>query len=127
MWTDGSKLEQGNVSAAVGWRDKKFNQWKIKSIFLGKNEVLDAELWAILEALKVVGKETINMRDTPITIFSDSQKALTAIQHLSSSKENGFLRGLIYSEAKELNENRDLITLWGSPSHSGLVGMKRPT
>ena len=42
MWTDASKLDQGNTGAAVCW---KGNQWKEKSIFLGKNkEILDAEL-----------------------------------------------------------------------------------
>ena len=45
MWTDGSKLDQGNVGAAVCWKDKISNQWKEKRVFLGKNkEVLDAEL-----------------------------------------------------------------------------------
>lgn len=45
MWTDGSKLDQGNVGAAVCWKDETSNQWKEKSVFLGKNkEVLDAEL-----------------------------------------------------------------------------------
>ena len=64
MWTDGSKLDQGNTGAAVCWRDKKLDRWKDKSVFLGKkNKILDAELWAISE-------------DTPITIFWDSQKAL---------------------------------------------------
>ena len=43
LWTDGSKLVLGNVGAAVCWNDKISNQWKERSVFLGKNkEVLDA-------------------------------------------------------------------------------------
>lgn len=36
MWTDGSKLGQGNVGAAVSWKDKDLNSWKDNSIFVGK-------------------------------------------------------------------------------------------
>lgn len=35
MWTDGSKLDQGNVGAAVCWKDKTSNQWKEKKCVLG--------------------------------------------------------------------------------------------
>ena len=45
IWTDGSKLDNGSCGAAICWRDKRLNQWKQKSEFLGKNkEILDAEL-----------------------------------------------------------------------------------
>lgn len=45
MWTDTSKLDQGNTGAAVCWKVKLLDQWKEKNIFLGKNkEILDAEL-----------------------------------------------------------------------------------
>ena len=97
MWTDGSKLDQGNTGAAVCWKDK--------SVFFGKNkEVLDAELSAILDVLKFATKETRNAKDIPITIFCDSQKALIAIQHAPSQRENRYLRGLIYDKARELQE-----------------------
>lgn len=35
LWTDGSKLDQGNVGAAVCWKEKISNQWKEQSVFLG--------------------------------------------------------------------------------------------
>ncbi len=46
LWTDESKLDNGNTRAAVCWKDK--------SVFHGRNkEVLDAELWEILNALEI--------------------------------------------------------------------------
>lgn len=58
LWTDGSKLDNGNLGATVCWRDKSLGQWNDKIVFLGKNkEILDAELWAILEALSILRKE----------------------------------------------------------------------
>ncbi len=45
LWTDASKLNQGQTAAAVSWEDKSITKWKERSIFLGKNkEILDAEL-----------------------------------------------------------------------------------
>ena len=37
LWTDGSKLDQGHVAAAICWRDNLLGQWKEKSVFLGGN------------------------------------------------------------------------------------------
>lgn len=55
--TDRSKLDQGNIGAAICWKDKARDQWKKQSMFLGKNkEALNTQLWAILKALKVALK-----------------------------------------------------------------------
>ena len=103
MWTDGSKLDQGNTGAAVCWKGRNLDQWKEKSYFLGKNkEILDAELWAIWKALEIELKETKNTRGIPVTVFCDSQRALEAIKRPLSWKETRFLRGMIYSTAKKL-------------------------
>lgn len=92
LWTDGSKLDQGQAAAAVCWKDKTTGQWKEKSIFLGKNKkTLDAELWAVLEALDIV-KRTANLVNTPITIFCDSEKALKAITLSLPSQITDFKR-----------------------------------
>lgn len=49
------------------------------TLFQGKNkEILDAELWAISDGLKMV--TTLNNHNTSVTIFSDSREALTAIR-----------------------------------------------
>ena len=59
LWTDGSKLNTGNVGAAVTWKDIRLNKWRVTSLFLRKNkEVLDSELWAIAMALEAAKKET---------------------------------------------------------------------
>ena len=61
MWTDGSKLDHGRFGDAVCWRESPIDLWKEKSVFLGKNkEVLDAELWAISNALDIAAKKTSN-------------------------------------------------------------------
>lgn len=107
LCTDGSKLDQGNTGAAVCWKDERLDCWKNKRFYLGKNKkILDAELWAISEALTVATKETPNAKRIPITVFYDSQKALIAIQHAPSQRENRYLRGLIYDKARELQEKR---------------------
>lgn len=95
LWTDGSKLDQGQVAAAVCWEEKSTTKWKEKSIFLGKNkEILDAELWVIFEAL-IIAEKMANSRAS-VTIFSDSQKALKAIAPPFTSEENRFLRSQVY-------------------------------
>lgn len=33
LWIDGSKLDQGNVGAAVCRKDKKLDKWKDKRVF----------------------------------------------------------------------------------------------
>ena len=126
MWTDGSKLDQGNTGAAVCWKDRNTDQWKEKSIFLGKNkEILDAELWAIWKALEIALKEITNTRDIPVTVFCDSQKALDAIKRPPSWKENRFLRGMIYLTAKKLQENGNKIVFHWVPGHAGLIGNEK--
>lgn len=104
FWTDGSKLEQGNTGAAVCSRDEKFDRWKNRTSYLGKNkEVLDVELWAISEALILATKETRNTK-IPITVFCNSQKAFTAIQHTPLQRKNRYIRSLICNKARELQE-----------------------
>lgn len=103
--TDESKLHNGKVGAAVCWRDTRLGQWKDKTRFLGENkEILDAELWAILEALGIARKETPNARHTSINIFCGSQKAPRTIQHPRIHHENWFLRSLIYPESSNLTD-----------------------
>lgn len=122
----GSKLDQGNIGAAVCRRDKGRDQWKDKSVFLGKSkEILDAELWAILEALGITRNETLNARDMPITIFRNSQKALKAIEPPYIHQGNRVLRNLIYQKTKELQNDGHPIAIRWAPSHSGLPGNER--
>lgn len=122
----GFKLDQGNIGAAVCRRDKGRDQWKDKSVFLGKSkEILDAELWAILEALGIARNETLNARDMPITIFRNSQKALNAIEPPYIHQGNRVLRNLIYQKTKDLQNDGHTMAIRWAPSHSGLSGNER--
>ena len=58
MWADGSKLDQGNVGAAVCWKDRDPNNWKNK-------EILDADLWEIADGIEIPRKTTLNIHNTP--------------------------------------------------------------
>lgn len=125
LWTDGSKLDQGQVGAAVCWEDKLTGRWKERSEFLGKNkEIIDAELWAILEALDIANQTGIS-RNIPIKIFCDSQKALNAIAHLSTCQEYRFLRGLTYQRTEKLQNNGHHTTFLWVPVHSGILGNEK--
>lgn len=122
----GSKLSQGNVGAAVCWKDKDCNSWKSISAFLGKNKVgknketVDGELWAIANGLEVARKTTLNSHNTPITIFSDSQEALAKLRQLSSHTSAPYLRSLIYQETSDLESKGHFVTIRWIPSHVGL-------
>lgn len=121
VWTDGSKLDQGQTVAAICWEDKLTGQWKDKSMYLGKNkEILDAELWAISEALSIASTRT-KIGNTPITIFCDSQKALSTIALPYTSQGNRFLRNLICQKTRELQDNGNHCSFHWIPSHSGLM------
>lgn len=70
IWTHGPKLIQGNLGAAVNWKDKDVNSRKSSSLYSGLNkEILDAELRAIAHGLKIA--VIWDIHNTPFTIFSD--------------------------------------------------------
>ena len=53
VWTDGSRLEDGAVGAALAF--KRRDRLVGKGTYLGKNkEVFDAEVFAILQALNLL-------------------------------------------------------------------------
>ena len=63
---------------------------RVCSLFLGKNkEVLNAELWAVSEAL-YIAKKTVNMVNRPVTIFVTHQKRLRHPHFFPYVKETGF-------------------------------------
>ena len=126
MWTDGSKLNNRRCGAAVCWEDIKTKQWRQKSVFLGKNkEILDVELWAIAESLDIALRETLTVRNTLLTIFCDSQKALMTIRQPPSQKENRFLRAQIYCKAEKLKTNGHVVVCRWAPGHTGLIGNEK--
>lgn len=68
--------------------------------------------------------EIANLR-TPITILSDSQKALRAIALLFTLQDNQFLRGQIYKMREKLQWTEHLITFQWIPSHSKISGNEK--
>ena len=125
LCTDGSKLTNGRCGAAVYWKNKKSN-WRQKSVFLGKNkEALDGKLWTIMEVLEIATRETSAVNNTVITIFCDSQKALTAIRQPFSQKKNRFLRRQIGYRAEKLKTNGHTTVCKWVLSHTGLIGNKK--
>lgn len=86
---------------------------KEKNIFLRKNKkILNTELWVILNALNIVGKKILNIKDILITIFCNLQKALRAIEYSPYHKKNQFLKGLIYKKTEKLKNNGYYVTIW---------------
>lgn len=127
LWTDGSRLDTGNVGAAVIWRDKSLNKWRETSLFLGENKkILDAELWAISIALEAAKRETGGNFSAPITVFTNSREALATSQQSFPRTGSPYLRGLIYiSEGLRSQKKRRSVTIGWIPGHVGLVGHDR--
>lgn len=81
MWTNGSRLDGGEAGAADVWFDRRLGKWQEKRRFLGKNtDSFDAELWDISDALALGIKRTKNVGPTTVTVFTDSQAAITKIR-----------------------------------------------
>ena len=82
VWTDGSRLENGKVGAAAVWWEE--GRWRDAGTFLGTNkEVFDAEVFAILQAIRLLDARGECGRS--YTIFSDSQAAIARAQHTDCS------------------------------------------
>ena len=78
IWTDGSRPENERVGAAIVFRGR--GSWKEQGTYLGRNkEVFDAELFAIGQALEEFKGRKESNRE--YTVFSDSQAAISRIQH----------------------------------------------
>lgn len=120
VWVDGSKLSQGNVGATACWKSQ--NRWENKSVFIGKNkEIIDAELWAIAIGLEIAGKITLDGRQTPIKIFSESAEALNILGRANPSA-SPYLRDTIFQKTSDLTSKGHSVAIRWIPSHAGLAG-----
>lgn len=94
--------------------------------FLGKNkEVLDAELWAIADALEMVRKKAVNDHVAPITVFSDLQEALASIRQSISHTGSPYLRDLVYQRTLAFKKKGHPVTFRWIPSHLRLLGHEK--
>ena len=72
-WTDGSRIDSGEVGAACVWQSP--NGWTGRRFHLGTNkEVFDAEKFAIYQALRVLDQRQESGRR--YTVFVDSTAAI---------------------------------------------------
>lgn len=136
IYTDGSRSEKGYVGAGWCWKptEEEFSNglteyWEetgegFEGNFagLGKRcEVFDAELFAIMKALK----EASNLRDgkmptlNRITIFSDAQEALRRLQKDEESPGQALSRSIWKWE--ESLAGVDIEYVW-VPGHEGVPG-----
>ena len=112
IYTDGSKLEDGDVgSAYVVYNNGRTMKRKFK---LNRNcSVFQAELFAINEAL-IWANKYVKRED--ISIYSDSQSALHAIENIGNSHP---LVTSIHEKLEKLNQNVRFIWV---KAHIGIEG-----
>lgn len=99
LFTDGSRLENGNAGCSVLWRTMD-RSWRAHKTHLGTNkELLDAELFAIAEALKLANQKVIGNHTThTISIFTDFSAALLRIQEDSPGPVQWITKTIIEME-----------------------------
>ena len=121
VWTDGSRLENERVGAAIAF--KREGTWKELGVYLGKNkEVFDAELFAISRALKEIDSRAEENRR--YTIFSDSQAAISRVQHdRTGPGQTLAVRSIETTRSLTTRGNR--VTIRWTPSHAGIPGNER--
>jgi ribonuclease HI len=121
LWSDGSKLETGGTGAAVVWnRDEN---WSMLRTTLGKNnEIFDAELWGVSDALKVALE--VAHPNEAVTVFIDSQAAIQQIRYLTGGGGQAITLQ-IYRRALELQRKHHPVTLRWVPGHANIEGNER--
>ena len=118
VWTDGSRLENGTVGAALAFKEK--DGWATRGTYLGKNkEVFDAEVFAILQALNLLNDR--EEREQRYTVFSDSQAAIARVQHDRTGPAQALAKAAIRA-VNSITSRDSTITLRWTPVHAGVEG-----
>jgi ribonuclease HI len=122
MFTDGSRLESGNVGCAVTWRTSPM-EWKTHKMHLGNNkEIFDAELFAIAEALKLSNRQLIGNKQTnTIQIYTDSSAALRRMQDANPGPGQGITEIIVQRERILRHAGWKIEYHW-VPGHSKVEG-----
>jgi hypothetical protein len=76
MWSDGSRLENGETGAGISWLEPS-GTWRIKQVSVGQGkEVFDAELTGASKALEIA--EQLGYKGS-IRALLDSQAAIARL------------------------------------------------
>ena len=121
IWTDGSRLENGAVGAALAFKEE--DRWVRRGTYLGKNkEVFDAEVFAILQALNLLsGRDEQGQR---YTVFSDSQAAIARAQHDRTGPAQALAKGAI-RVVDSITSRDNTVTLRWTLAPAGVEGNER--
>ena len=120
MWTDGSRLEDGSVGAAVAWR--AYGGWRGRGTYLSTNEVFGAEVFAILQVIRLLNER--GERGQVYTTSPDSQAAVARVQHSDCGPAQALARAVI-DFSYELRQHDNSVTVRGTPAHAGVEGNER--
>lgn len=118
IFTDGSKLENGNTGAAfVVYLASEPDSPIIKKIKLSKwCSVFQAELVAIRRAMEWVLDNCVS---TSVSIYSDSLSSLSAISHYS---DHPLVTDIHHSLQKVVQDKNCRVTFLKVKAHSGIIG-----
>ena len=118
IWTDGSRLEDGAVGAALAFKDG--GRWVKRGTYLGKNkEVFDAEVFAIMRAVRLLDER--KKRGQDYVVFSDSQAAVARVQHDKTGPAQALAKAVIATVDGLVDRGNTLTIRW-TPAHKGVEG-----
>jgi ribonuclease HI len=122
LFTDGSRLLSGYCGSSVAWKTQD-HVWHNQRIHLGDaKEVLDAELYAIAEALQTAREQQISTNGTKeVQIYSDSLEALRRIQDNVRDPWQCLVRMIAEREKPLLRGGYSVEYHW-VPGHEGIRG-----
>uniref|UniRef100_A0A146M1G1 RNase H type-1 domain-containing protein n=1 Tax=Lygus hesperus TaxID=30085 RepID=A0A146M1G1_LYGHE len=118
LYTDGSKLEDGNTASA----DYRESDGTSDGLKLNKvTSVYNAELIAIANALQRMYEDPQSQNDA--VVLSDSQSALQSLQNVKQGDNPPFIAQNIIRVVNDLKRDRGaLIQLQWIPGHSHIHG-----
>ncbi|KYN15929.1 RNA-directed DNA polymerase from mobile element jockey [Trachymyrmex cornetzi] len=113
-YTDGSKSQDGAVGAAVFTPDM---EGTIKHKLPSETSVFSAELWAILQAIQLIG----DLNTKKNVIFSDSENALEALSNSTKAHRNYIIYYIKQAYLNITKQDKEIIFFW-VPAHVGIPG-----
>ena len=116
VWTDGSRLDSGDVGAACA-SSGGGGEWVGQGFYLGHNkEVFDAEIFAIYQAMRILDRQQAIGQQ--YTIFSDSQAAIQHIRTDTMGPGQQWARAAMEVHACLTARGNEVTIRW-VPAHSG--------